>query len=184
MRYVSVAAAVMVAVAAHTALAQMGIPSSVAAAEAEGAAFPRGAAPSIVAPDSARPFAGTETRKCVTPSATGNDTGGQLRSGEFIVRGYFAGRNGARAQHASKFLWVPLHDPLDYPNALLVRAERIGHPEDAFRQAVADWAYPGRDHKREGSFPSLVTFPSAGTWVVIATAGNDWGCFLVTVAPE
>jgi hypothetical protein len=184
MRQISVAAAMMLSVAVHPALAQMGIPTSVAAAETEGAAIPTHAAPASVAPDFARPFAGTASRKCVTPSATGNDTGGQLRSGEFIVRGRFAGPYGLRAERGGKFYWVPLHNPMDYPNALLIRAERIGHPDDAFRQAVADWAYPGRGHLHEGGFPSIVTFPSAGTWVVVTTAGDDWGCFVITVAPK
>lgn len=184
MRRISVAAAVMLVIAVHPALAQKGIPSSIAAAEAEGAAFPQHAAPPNVAPDFARTFAGTAARKCVAPSATGDDTGGQVRSGEFIVRGRFAGRFGPRAQTGSKIYWIPMHNPLDYPNALLIRGNRIGHPDDAFRLAVADWAYPGRGYEHEGGFPSVVTFSAPGTWVVVATAGNDWGCFVMTVAPE
>ncbi len=184
MHRITVVAVVALAVASRPAVAQKGIPASVAAAEAEGAAFPRHAAPSSVAPDFARPFAGTTSRKCVTPSATGNDAGGQVRSGEFIIRGLFAGRFGPRAETPGKVFWLPLHDPLDYPNALLVRAGHVGHPEDGFRQAVADWGYPGRGHEHEGGFPSLVTFPSAGAWVVVATAGDDWGCFVIAVAPK
>lgn len=184
MRGTGVVAVLALVVTSHHAVAQKGIPSSTAAAEVEGAAFPKHAAPPSVAPDFARPFTGTAERKCVTPSAEGNDAGGQLRSGEFIVRGRFAGRFGPRAQTGSKIFWLPLHDPLDYPNALLIRAGRIGHPEDGFRQAIADWGYPGRGHEHEGGFPSVVTFPSAGTWVVIATSGNDWGCFIMTVAPK
>lgn len=184
MRRFSVAAVVALVMTPHPAVAQKGIPSSSAAAEAEGAAFPRHAAPPNVAPDFGRPFTGTVERKCVTPSQTGNDAGGQVRSGEFVIRGLFAGRFGPRAETPGKVFWLPLHDPLDYPSALLIRAGRVGHPEDGFRQAIADWGYPGRGHEHEGGFPSAVTFPSAGTWVVVATSGNDWGCFVITVAPK
>jgi len=96
MRRFSVAAVVALVMTPHPAVAQKGIPSSSAAAEAEGAAFPRHAAPPNVAPDFGRPFTGTVERKCVTPSATGNDAGGQVRSGEFIIRGLFAGRFGQK----------------------------------------------------------------------------------------
>jgi hypothetical protein len=184
MRHVNVVAAVMLSLAACPAAAQMGIPASVAAAEAEGAALPRRAAPAPVAPDFTRPSGGTAARKCVAPSASDADASGQLRSGEFLVRGRFVGRFGLQALKASKIYWMPLHDPLDYPNALLIRATRIGHPDDAFRLAVADWAYPGHGHERDSGFPSLVTFPSPGTWLVLATMGDDWGCFLFPVAPE
>jgi hypothetical protein len=30
-------------------------------------------------------------------------------------------------------------------------------------------------------YPSLVSFPKAGQWLVIATAGDDWGCLVVDV---
>ena len=30
--------------------------------------------------------------------------------------------------------------------------------------------------------PSTVFFPSAGQWLVVATAKDDWGCFVLDVA--
>ncbi len=174
-------AAIMLSLAARWSAGQKGIPTSVAAAEAEGAAFPRGAAPTFVSINFSHPFDGTAERKCVAPSATEGQSE-QLRSGEILIRGQFVGEWGPEARRTNKFLWIPVHNPFEFPNALLLRAARIGHPEDAFRVAIADWGYEGRGHERESGFPSGVALPKAGSWMIIATAGDDWGCFLFSVA--
>jgi hypothetical protein len=176
-------AVLALSLAVQSSAAQRGFPISVAAAEAEGAAFPRGAKPVNVPAVFSMPFAGSAERKCVTPRADDDDTP-QLRSGDFIVRGRFVGEWGPHAKRANKFWWAPTHNPFEFPNALLLRATRLGHPDDAFRLAIADWAYPRRGYERESGFPSGVGFPKAGNWIVIATSGDDWGCFLISVGPE
>jgi hypothetical protein len=159
------------------------IPATVAAAEAEGASFPHGATPRIVDEVFSHAFSGTAARTCVAPPRD-SIAGGSLRSGEFIVRGRFSGYWGPKANRDGKYLWAPLHNPYVYPapGGLLIRAARLGHPSDTVRVAEAHAAYSARrDRFKEAAYPSLVRFPAAGEWLVIATSGKDWGCFLITV---
>jgi hypothetical protein len=179
--------AVLISSLAHIGAAQR-IPTSVPAAEAEGAAYPRSAVPHTVARDFRSPISGTSDRRCVVPPPD-SLLGDTLRSGEFIVRGGIGrstGPMGYSLSRARKLLWEPLHNPYVYPTrkGLLVRAVRVGHPSDTLRLAVAHAAYPGIKMKyTEAGYPSGFNFPSAGEWLMVATSGTDWGCFLLTIAP-
>jgi hypothetical protein len=152
--------------------------SSVAAAERDGATFRRSRPDvSTQASLATRPFAGTTQRKCVDAASAYNIGG--LRSGDIVARGRFGVQAGLRAARASKILWLPLHgraDQLDTP--LLLRTVRLGQPPDSTRQTVARLV---RSHGEVG-YPSSVIFPASGEWLLIATAGDDWGCFVLTVA--
>lgn len=187
-----VASLAMVLLTAQVVHAQA-IPLTVADAEAEGAAFPYGPQQRVVQYMFGGPFGGTSERRC-TPSAP-NDSipGGSLRSGEVIIRSRLTGLWGPHAGHGHKILWMPLHGPADTSRTisfaewrtkaidhapLLIRAVRVGHPADSLRQTVAGLT----GGPRQFGFPSAVTFPSAGQWLVIATTNEDWGCFLLTVA--
>jgi hypothetical protein len=180
--------AVLVSSLPHMSAAQR-ILMTVQAAEAEGAAFPRGATPAAVATDFTSPFAGTAERKCVVPPPDDSLAGSTLRSGEFILRGQFGRTTGPMGYvigRARKLLWEPLHNPYVYPtrSGLLVRGVRLGHPTDTLRLAVARAAYPGVKLKyTEAGYPSDFRFRSAGQWLMVATSGFDWGCFLLTTAP-
>jgi hypothetical protein len=124
-------------------------------------------------------FSGTAERKCATPPFGIN---GSVRSGEIIIRSYgWSGRWGPKANRDTKILWRPVHNPFEYPDTLIIRAVRLDNPADSLRQQVPHWAYsPGNE--KESGFPSLVRFPTAGDWLVLGTAGPDWGCFVITVA--
>lgn len=85
------------------------IPRTVAAAEAEGAAFRREAAPTLVpAMFGGIPYEGSNDRRCVTRAPNDSVPSGSLRSGELIVRTGFTGRWGLRADKPSKVVWFPL----------------------------------------------------------------------------
>jgi hypothetical protein len=169
----------LLSITAQVGVAQQ-IPSSPQGAEAEGVTFPHGASPPRIAPSFAARFRGTAERRCVTPySNVGVDSSshsdGPLRSGEFIVR-----YGGLFVNQPTKMLWMPLHNPSDYSGTLLIRAVRPDHPDDSLRVSVSDWGWSG-SHVNSG-YVSSVAFPSPGTWLVIATAGPDWGCYLLSVA--
>ena len=182
-RTTMLAITLVLALHAFPSAAQVGIPTSVAEAAADGAAYPRGAAPEHAAADFRRASGGTTERRCVAQYPAGSTADNQLRSGEFIVRGPLVKDKSLVANRPNKIVWMPLHDPVAHPAALLLRASRIGHPGEGFRQAVDYLGYPGRGHEHEFFFVSGTTFPQPGTWVVIATAGDDWGCFLLKVGP-
>ena len=187
-RFSSLATAVLIVAPS---VGAQSIPSSVQAAEAEGASYSSASAPAHVSFAFTSAYAGTAARKCTTLPSTGA-TNGALRSGEIVIRGgprvhpfgspgYLDGPWDIKANHTFKLLWLPLHNPFDYPDTLLIRAVRLDSPTDTLRQQVAGWGYsPGNE--RESGFPSLVMFPSAGEWLVIATAGPDWSCFVLAVS--
>jgi hypothetical protein len=173
----SICATVMLVVARS--VTAQNIPTSVQAAQAEGASYRSAKAPSYTPSVFTEGFSGTAERKCATPPARDS---GSVRSGEIIIRSNgWSGTWGPRANRNTKILWRPLHNPFEYPDTLLIRAVRLDNPADSLRQQVPHWAWSSR-RKQESGFPSLVRFPTAGDWLVIGTAGPDWGCFVITVA--
>jgi hypothetical protein len=75
---------------------------------------------------------------------------------------------------------MPLHNPSDYPDMLLIRAVRLGHPTDSLRVRVSYWGWSGS--RANSGYISGMAFPSGGTWLVVTTTGKDWGCFQLSVA--
>jgi hypothetical protein len=148
-------------------------------AQAEGAAFVSVNAMSVQPAFVARPYGGTKDRRCVDEFAADTVAGEALRSGDFIIRG----GHSLRAGRADKILWIPLHPepsastpPASTP--LVVRAARVASASDTLRETI-----PGLAHSHaEYGYPSTLTLPRGGEWVVVATAGPNWGCFLLHVA--
>lgn len=158
------------------------IPLTLAEANSEGAAAAHGDVPARTARAFRQGFDGTSNRTCVNPTSS-NDAGtGSLRSGDIIIRARLSGDWRPRANRDYKILWFPLHNPFEYPDTLLIRAVRLGDASDTLRLSVPHWAWATGAPKTESGFPSLVRFPSPGNWLVVATAGPDWGCFVLNVA--
>ena len=157
------------------------IPLSVAAAEAEGAAYPHGSAAVYTPTAFTSAFTGSTERRCTVQPSSAEANSGSVRSGEIIARTRLTGPWGLKANRGHKILWIPLHNPFEFRDTLLIRAVGIDSPADSFRISIPDWAYsPGM--KQESGFPSEVRFPTPGNWLVVATAGSDWGCFVWPVA--
>ena len=106
--------------------------------------------------------------------------GGSLRSGDFIIRAGFSPQFEAGKDH--KVLWIPLHGAALHGTPLLVRAVRIGHPADSVRFSFVGLARGGEITGPTYGYPSEVLIPNAGQWLVVATAKDDWGCFVLDVA--
>jgi hypothetical protein len=189
MRKVSLAGALMIATTTHVVRAQ-NIPATVREAEAQGADFAHDAPQVAQQPYFGDfPFGGTAERRCVVAAAyvayTTSMPNGSLRSGDFIVRGEFskASWDGFQAVKGYKVVWLPLHGSSLQKPPLVVRAARIGNGADSVRFRVEGLAYSPGPSGRLYGYPSEVSLPSAGQWVIVATAGNDWGCFVLDVAP-
>jgi hypothetical protein len=182
MRHVVLPFAVSMTVGAGILAAQT-IPVTVAEAEREAIGFPRASAS---APSqslfSGSQFAGVSDRRCVPSTTEDLHATGSLRSGDMIVRGPLIGTNGMQAGKEDKVLWVPLHAPSIGRPPLVLRADRIDHPADSLRLTFAGLTYGPGPAGRMFGYPSLVSFPKSGQWLVVATAGDDWGCFVVDVA--
>ena len=182
----------LVALAVQVGRAQS-IPLTVAEAEAEGASLPHAAPPTVLQSLFGGAFGGTSERACTPSQPDESIPGGSLRSGDIILRSRLTGQWGLHAGRGHKILWAPLHGPSDTSTTvsfaewrkraihhapLLIRAVRVGHPADSLRQILTGLT----GGPRQFGFPSEVTFPTAGQWLVIASTDTDWGCFLLGVA--
>jgi hypothetical protein len=143
----------------------------VAAAEADGAAYPR--------------FAGTPTRDASPRSCVDGREVGPALSGEFTIGGNLSGSVAMRAGRQGKVWWAPLRQAADMP-PLLVRGRSLTTPSDTVWYASSSVAYSGGTTlgplvDRKYFFPSGIAIPRPGRWLLIATSGPNWGCFILTV---
>jgi hypothetical protein len=147
---------------------------TIAAIEAEGSAFPRGG--SMPWDPWYAQLEGTSARECVPMPI---DTLTARRSGDFAVGGgMLALAEGRRA----KVWWKPRNSATEME--LLVRGRRLGSGGDTLRFQSVDLAGSRESETLEWIpesmfFPSGFTLPLPGTWVVVATSGSDWGCFML-----
>lgn len=173
----TVVAAMLLVHVANVGHAQQ-VPMTASAAEAEGAAFPRDPAPTVL-PAAYHPgsFGGPAERRCVHPGDSLPDM--SVRSGEMILRGGW----GLFAERGHKMLWMPLHDPGRKPVRFTLRGVRLGHPSDTLRQTIDVPLGPARQVSNPNSFgfPSTVRFSEPGQWLVVAADDHDWGCFILDV---
>jgi hypothetical protein len=145
----------------------------IAAAEADGAAYPH----------PARDSSAAAPRRCVA----GHDVGPE-KSGEFTIGGMLGGPRGMVAGREGKVWWSPLYRAANMP-PLVVRGRRLVAPMDTlwFTSDRIAWPVPGPhmqvpESERQYFFPSGITMPREGRWLVIATSGANWGCFILSVA--
>jgi hypothetical protein len=163
--------------------------ASIELAEREGASWPRRPVPALVSPaffiDHSQKTSFTSTlpklvppnrnhgrseRKCVE----GFDLG-PIRSGEFVIGGELGGRMLSSPRGLQKIYWIPLH-PSEV-DTLVVRGTLLDSPRDTTRFVSADRAHA--IPSREMFYPSLVSLPKNGRWLMVATSGPDWGCFIL-----
>jgi hypothetical protein len=161
-------------------------PTSIQTAEQEGATFPHADKEPPPPSFQADQIIGSAERKCVEIPV--GLVPAWRKSGEFTVGGeigaLWAGQEG-------KVPWGPFHDPARIGATLVVRGSRLDEPGITSRFVSSNYGWPIKELRqpardsvvdREHAFyPSGFSLPSAGRWLLVATSGSDWGCFIVTV---
>jgi hypothetical protein len=169
--------------------------------EAEGARWAEAAVPaSLPASFSDANLRGDAGRHCVHVS-----NGARIRSGEFVLAGQLGasilegrgprapiqlrrdvGRVPPPAEPAAvadsvrggrKLNWRALHASVGPLRVDLRQLQVIGsHTEHVVPPAGAEESNAGGEF-----FPLTLRFPGPGEWMVVTTAGSNWGCFLFSV---
>lgn len=145
--------------------------AQIAAAEAEGARHPREA--SAATKDPARTCTTIRPDQIVFP--TTKEGNPYVQSGDFSAVSISFGWD--KTYEQAKMPLVPLH-----PEAIgaglrirLIRLDQVGYGEP--------FELPGFNARTIGSgaefFASWPKFPTPGTWMMIVTAGANWGCFVL-----
>lgn len=132
--------------------------------------------PGAVQADAFRGVPGSSSYRCVR---VGHDR--DVRSGSFLAGNFGADEQGFAADYQQdgrrtevKIYWVPLQ--VDHMPELTVQATLL--PGRTMTRKVRQGqvaAHPG-----EVFYPSGIPIPVPGTWVLVAKAGRNQGCFVVT----
>ena len=149
------------------------VPRTVVEAERQATGLARGT-PNNPRRDWDSPARGTTERTCVD-----TDSVSIAQSGDFIV-GPFAQYNANWNAGYGKLVWQPAVLSPSEPTTLTVRAVRLDTP-DAARVFEG---FP-LTYSRAGPTKFHVTgvhLPTRGRWLLVATAGMNWGCFIHTVS--
>jgi hypothetical protein len=109
-----------------------------------------------------------------------------VRSGEFVIGGQLGGAYRLNDEINAKLgapglirkiWWTPLHFASVMP-ALVVSGRKLGVPSDTLQFLSSRIAW---NSDSEYFFPSGFRIPSAGRWLLVASSGPNWGCFILTV---
>lgn len=148
------------------------IATTVAIAEAEGNKWPTVSVPSTQPENSqARLLLGAAPRTCV-----GAVSIGPLRSGELLVGGEIGGAVAVKGSaRPAKVWWMPKYPVRN--DSLVVRAALLGSPADTMRIVMTTWSSSG-PNTGPWAYPSATRLPKSGRWLVVATSGPNWGCFV------
>jgi hypothetical protein len=135
--------------------------TEIAAAEADGAKFPK--------PSNAKDAA---PRRCVVPGR------GATTSGDFKVTAF---SQYPMIWHSGqgKLAWYPAQ--MDTSAALVVDARRLDKPQAGrtYRSTTIAQGSPSTAVLHPTLFyPTHIYLPSVGIWLLVAHAGANWGCFV------
>ena len=156
------------------AIAADSVPGSIATAEAEGARYPR-LAPGDTATNPLFLSAEgklTVARRCVEASGESNN----VRTGDFMF-GPLAKYSSVWNSGYGKMYFVPFHGTVATAEKLTVRAARLDGKADAIVLEIPLIGHAVGALTHLG-YPSGLRLPTAGKWMIVANAGNNWGCLI------
>lgn len=164
----------------NSTIPMLAVPRTIAAAEAEGALFARGPEPDSARRRLIEQYPGDKRRVCVRPVPQAN----AMQAGDFAVG---AGLHRFVAGRSTKIWWSPIHDPTINLDGLLIRAALLTADTaatDTVRFVSLGYGYPVGIRPPKAFFPTYLTLPSPGDWVIVATSGKDWACIVLHVAQD
>jgi hypothetical protein len=153
------------------ALASDSVPRSITEAEYQGARYPVVGVSNNPRRSWDSLAGGTKERRCVDV-----DKVSMAQSGDFIA-GPFASYNQNWRTGYGKLIWQPLLVPS--PHAPLT--VRAAHIDPSGETRVFDGLSITGNGTGTLFYPTGVHLPTSGRWLMVATAGNNWGCFVITV---
>ncbi len=154
-------------------------------AERLGAEYPRfdPAAPAV----EGAPVLRTKERPATPRTCVRASLPGPVRSGEFEIGGGLLPR---WQPEGPKIWWSPTHHGRDLP-LLVLTATNTSDPNQVVTTDPWGLAYgtpmpvvPVPEEERNYFFPTWVPFPGPGQWLVVGTAGPNWGCVVLTILPS
>ena len=158
-------------------VAQDSVARSIREAEARGSRHPRATANNIGPAASDNTIGRSTERRCMVTGAQA------VQSGDFTA-GPFASYNDFWRQGYGKLWWHPSEMGSTVP-VLTVHATRLDQEAESrvFEASEIAWpSGPGASAATSTRFyPTGIRLPSVGRWMLIATAGNNWGCFIHTI---
>ena len=120
---------------------------------------------------------GTAEHKCVEVNEQVH-----VRSGDILAAG-FSHYRGVWYSGWGKINWLPYHPTPEAPTQLVIRAARLdaAAPPWIFERP-GDMATADRAHTMDFSYPTGFYLPTTGRWLLVATAGLNWGCFIYNLS--
>lgn len=69
--------------------------------------------------------------------------------------------------------------------ALIVHSTRLDQEAEGRVFEATEIAWPSGPNQSTATsitcYPTGIRLPTVGRWMMVATAGNNWGCFILTV---
>ena len=146
-------------------------PAQVTSAQAQIAAAEKAAASlPVVTANASRKCYIVKPEQIVLPGASDNPASFDLSSGDFVARSISFGWD--KAYEYGKIPLTPRHlDPSIKVRLDLTRIDPSGETRTSQHQMV--------NVTQGGMFYATMShFPTPGRWMVVATAGANWGCFV------
>ena len=155
--------------------------AALAIAEAGGRAHPRAERVKRLPPSwNATEWWGAADRRCIEAHGAG-----PVRSGDFIIGGELGRERPIYPRASAKIWWAPFHNAADM-DSLVISGTRLSAPMEV-RLAFGQVAYTSAPNSRtplpdrEYFFPTGTVIPDWGRWLLVATSGANWGCFIVVL---
>jgi hypothetical protein len=164
------------------------VPQSIAEAELQGSRHPRSPEPGVFGQwwlDKAT--VGTSDRRCVVVGDANGARSGEMVGTPFQLYADYWSRGAA-----PKLSFATAHrPPIGEPMHLIVKVARVDAPAASYvfigRASTVRWSAVVISKLMRiqwGAAATAIDPPSPGRWLLVASLGTDWGCFVLDLPPR